>query len=134
MTIEDMVLELWNREKIRELTYAYGLAIESQDAERMASLFMPDGEVDFTSVGRGVMRGHDAIKAFYATTWPLEVKPFFTNHMIKLDGDRASGICSAFGARSGPTSATAPTKVASHASTTPSLSARTKRSMSDAVV
>jgi uncharacterized protein (TIGR02246 family) len=94
MTHEEMVRELWDREKIRELTYAYGLAIEDQDGERMAGLFTPDGSVDFSSLGRGVISGRDAINAFYTSTWPLEVKPFFTNHVITIDGDRASGICS----------------------------------------
>ena len=76
MTHEEMVQELWDREKIRELTYEYGLAIEAQDAERMASLFTETGSVDFSSLGKGVIRGHDALKAFYTTTWPLKVKPF----------------------------------------------------------
>lgn len=94
MTYEQMVQQLWDREKIRELTYEYGLAIEAQDEERMASLFTADGAVDFSSLGKGVIQGHAALKEFYRFTWPLKVKPFFTNHMIKLDGDRASGICS----------------------------------------
>lgn len=94
MTLEEMVHELWNREKIRELTYEYGLAVEAKDADRMAALFVEDGSVDFTSLGRGVIRGHQALKEFYRSTWPLEVKPFFTNHMIKIDGDHASGFCS----------------------------------------
>jgi ketosteroid isomerase-like protein len=94
MNLEQMVQELWDREKIRELTYEYGLAIEAQDEIRMAALFTQDGAVDFSSLGRGVIRGHEALKAFYRETWPLKVKPFFTNHVIKLDGDRATGICS----------------------------------------
>jgi len=94
MTLEQMVRNLWDREQIRELTYAYGLAIEAQDAARMASLFTADGAVDFTSLGRGVMRGHAEIMAFYRSLWALDVKPFFTNHVIEVDGDRASGICS----------------------------------------
>jgi hypothetical protein len=94
MTQEQMVQELWDREKIRELTYEYGLAIEAQDAERMANLFTETGSVDFSSLGKGVITGHEALKAFYTSTWPLKVKPFFTNHMIKLAGDRASGFCS----------------------------------------
>ena len=94
MTHEEMVQELWDREKIRELTYEYGLAIEAQDAERMASLFTETGSVDFSSLGKGVIRGHDALKAFYTTTWPLKVKPFFTNHIIRITSDRATGICS----------------------------------------
>ena len=94
MTLEAMVQELWDREKIKELTYEYGLAIEAQDAERMASLFTQDGSVDFSSLGRGVITGSDALKEFYRSTWPLKVKPFFTNHIIRIQGNRATGICS----------------------------------------
>ena len=94
MNQEALLRELLDREQIRELTYAYGLAIEDQDAERMANLFTTDGSVDFTSMGRGVITGRDAIKAFYPATWPLRVRPFFTNHVINIDGDDATGICS----------------------------------------
>ncbi len=91
---EAMVQELWDREKIRELTYQYGLSIELQDEDRMAALFVEDGVADFSQLGRGEIRGHAALREFYRTTWPLEVKPFFTNHIIEIDGDRATGICS----------------------------------------
>ena len=91
---EAMVQELWDREKIRELTYQYGLSIELQDEDRMAALFTEDGVADFSQLGRGEIRGHQALREFYRTTWPLEVKPFFTNHIIEIDGDRATGICS----------------------------------------
>jgi ketosteroid isomerase-like protein len=94
MKIEDMVQELWDREKIKELTYKYGLAIEAQDADRMANLFTEDGSVDFSSLGRGVIKGHQDLKEFYRSTWPLKVKPFFTNHVIQINGNRATGICS----------------------------------------
>ena len=94
MTHEEMVQELWDREKIKELTYNYGLAIEAQDADRLVSLFTENAAVDFSSLGRGVIQGHETMKEFYAATWPLNVKPFFTNHMIHIDGDRASGWCS----------------------------------------
>ncbi len=49
MKLEEMVQELWDREKIKELTYQYGLAIEAQDENRMANLFTEDGSVDFSS-------------------------------------------------------------------------------------
>jgi ketosteroid isomerase-like protein len=94
MTHEEMVEELWNREMIKELTYEYGLAIEAQDIERLVGLFTPTGSVDFSSLGRGVVEGPEALKEFYPATWPLEVKPFFTNHMIRIDGDSATGFCS----------------------------------------
>ena len=94
MTTDEMVNELWQREMIRELTYEYGLAIEAQDIERLVGLFTSDGSVDFSSLGRGVIRGHEALREFYVQTWPLQVKPFFTNHVIRINGDLASGICS----------------------------------------
>lgn len=92
--LRQKVEELWDREQIKELTYAYGRCIERQDAEGMAQLFTADGEIDFTSLGRGVHRGHEAIRAFYTSTWPLRIKPFFTNHVITFHGSgRASGTC-----------------------------------------
>lgn len=94
MKLEEMVQELWDREKIKELTYEYGLAIEAQDEERMVNLFTEDGSVDFSSLGRGVTKGRPALKEFYRATWPLRVKPFFTNHVIRIKGDRATGTCS----------------------------------------
>ncbi len=94
MTLEAMVQELWDREKIRELTYQYGLAIEAQDEARMAGLFTPDGAVDFSALGRGIIRGRDAIAEFYRSTWPLRIKPFFTNHVMRIEGNRATGACS----------------------------------------
>jgi len=94
MKLEEMVQELWDREQIKELTYEYGLAIESQDAERMVGLFTEDGTVDFSSLGRGVITGRNALKEFYQGTWPLRVKPFFTNHIIRIQGNHATGTCS----------------------------------------
>ncbi|MGE0682170.1 MAG: nuclear transport factor 2 family protein [Candidatus Binatia bacterium] len=94
MKIEEMVQELWDREKIKELTYEYGLAVESQDEERMVNLFTEDGSVDFSSLGRGITKGRPALKEFYRSTWPLQVKPFFTNHVIRINGTSATGICS----------------------------------------
>jgi len=94
MKLEEMVQELWDREKIKELTYQYGLAIEAQDVDRMTNLFTDDGSVDFSSLGRGVIKGHQNLKDFYRGTWPLKVKPFFTNHVIQINGNQATGVCS----------------------------------------
>ena len=85
---------LWAREMIKELTYAYGRCIERQDAEGMAQLFTENGQVDFSDLDRGVHTGHAAISAFYTTTWPLRVRPFFSNHVIELLGEgKARGTC-----------------------------------------
>jgi hypothetical protein len=88
-----MVEELWSREQIKELTHRYGLCIEQQDAGQMANLFTEDATIDFSALGRGIMRGRRAIKEFYESTWPLRVKPFFTNHIIRIQGTSATGMC-----------------------------------------
>ncbi len=99
MTFETMVQELWDREKIKELTHEYGLAIEAQDVERMANLFIPTGSVDFSSLDRGIIHRHASIKAFYPATRPLNVKPFFTNHIIRINGQRKYIIPRGFGSK-----------------------------------
>ena len=93
-SLEEKVEELWNREQIRSLTYAYGECLLRRDAEGMARLFTEDGSVDFTALGWGIRRGTEEIVTFYSGTWPLRVKPFFTNHYVEfLDRTRARGWC-----------------------------------------
>jgi hypothetical protein len=75
-SLEEKVEELWSREQIKSLTYVYGECIVRRDAEAMANLFVPEAVVDFTQLGAGVHRGREAIKKFYETTWPGQVKPF----------------------------------------------------------
>ena len=91
VTTEEMVQELWDREQIKELTYRYGLAIEAQDEEAMADLFVEDGSVDFSALDMGVSKGRAAIRDFYRTTWTIRMKPFFTNHLLQVQGNRATG-------------------------------------------
>src|SRR5262249_46608402 len=76
-SLEEKVEELWSREQIKSLTYAYGQCIVRRDAEAMANLFVPEAVVDFTQLGAGVHPEREAIKKFYETTWPARVKPFF---------------------------------------------------------
>ena len=92
--LERKVNELWEKEKIRELTYRYGQTIERRDEEAMSRLYTEDGTVDFSETGLGVHRGRANIKDFYATTWTQRVKAFFTNHLIEIIDDRhARGVC-----------------------------------------
>ena len=65
----------------------------------MANLFIPTGSVDFSSLDRGIMRGHAALKAFYPATRPLNVKPFFTNHIIRINGPRKYIVPRGFGSK-----------------------------------
>ena len=93
-SLEEKVQELWDREQIKSLTYAYGQCLEKMDSDALSKLFTEDGAMDFTSVGWGVKQGRQAIKEFYPTTWPQRVKPFFTNHYIEFDDpNHAHGWC-----------------------------------------
>jgi hypothetical protein len=93
-SLEEKVEELWNREQIRSLTYAYGECLFRRDLDALLKLFTKDGVVDFSYLGWGVHKGHDAIKQFYTGTLSHRVKPFFTNHYIEfLDKNRARGWC-----------------------------------------
>jgi hypothetical protein len=93
-SLEEKVDELWSREQIKGLTYAYGECILARDERAMANLFTEDGAADFSALGWGIHRGRDAIARHYAGTWPQRVRPFFTNHFIEfIDKDHAKGWC-----------------------------------------
>jgi len=77
-SLEEKVQELWDREQIKSLTYAYGHWLEKMDSEALSRLFTEDGAMDFSSVGWGIKKGRPAIEDFYPTTWDQRVKPFFT--------------------------------------------------------
>ncbi|MGC2282125.1 MAG: nuclear transport factor 2 family protein, partial [Candidatus Acidiferrales bacterium] len=64
-SFEEKVEELWNREQIRSLTYAYGECVLRRDAEGMAKLFTEDGSADFSLLGWGIQKGREDIKKFY---------------------------------------------------------------------
>lgn len=93
-SLEEKVEELWNRERIKSLTYAYGECILRRDARGMANLFTEDGSVDFSSLNRGIHTGREAIARHYSSTWESRVRPFFTNHYIEfIDQTHARGWC-----------------------------------------
>ena len=93
-SLEQKIEELWNREQIKSLTYAYGECIFRRDAEGLAKLFTEDGAVDFSALGQDVHRGRAALAEFYGRGWARRIRPFFTNHYIEFHApDRASGWC-----------------------------------------
>ena len=91
-TLEERVRAIEDREAIRELTARYcQLAVEG-DAEDVVSLFTEDGVLDF---GEIVEQGRERLVALYRESFQA-VRPIPTvhNHMVELDGDRATGFCS----------------------------------------
>jgi uncharacterized protein (TIGR02246 family) len=79
-------------EAIRRLTHEYSRAVDSSRLEDVVALFTADAEWDVTDFGMEVVRGAEAIRAFYAglienTTHRCHLA---LNHIIDVDGDTAS--------------------------------------------
>lgn len=100
---------LLDKDEIRELVFMYPHRILAHDWRGIAELFTEDGVLDYSPVAvlarpaqatrealdagsNLIYTGRDAIAEFIAVMGRLEVKVFFTNHVIRVDGDAAVGI------------------------------------------
>ncbi len=83
----DDLAMLVEKEQIRELTARYAWFATQGDAASIIDLFAPDGS--FEVVGESPAAGHDGLRAFYQIG-PGLVHPMLGNHLIELDGDRAT--------------------------------------------
>ena len=95
-TLDRQVQELTDREAIKELTarYAHGIALGHGAA--VASLFTDDGvfTTRFNDDEAPIMlNGRKAIDDFYARIEPNTALPCVHNHIIRVDGDTATGTC-----------------------------------------
>jgi ketosteroid isomerase-like protein len=90
--LEATVRELSDLEAIRNLARRYAHCVWQKDLAGAAALFTEDGEMD--TGDRPVMKGRSAILESYTQLMGDAVfHPFVHNHLIELDGDRASGTC-----------------------------------------
>ncbi|GER22307.1 hypothetical protein NCCP1664_08040 [Zafaria cholistanensis] len=79
-------------EAIRRLTHEYSWAVDNARLDDIVALFAEDAEWDVTAFGMEVVRGTEAIRAFYTglienTTHRCHLA---LNHRIDVDGDTAA--------------------------------------------
>ena len=101
---------LADKDEIRELAFLYAHRIAAEDWSGMADLFTEDGILDYSDVATFarpakataaqrsggaplVFVGRAAIREFVPGIGRLEVKVFFANHVIRVTGQEAVGIC-----------------------------------------
>jgi hypothetical protein len=100
--LEKMVLDLRDREAIRDLRYRYHEYVNEGRFGDIPGLFTADGELDFAHLGKA--NGSAEIARFFgalgSTPAPGEknrpritwVKQFIHNHTIQLNGDHGQGF------------------------------------------
>jgi ketosteroid isomerase-like protein len=95
-TLEQQVRELADKEEIRELTAKYAHWVGCGDGPKVPSLFTDDGAFSNRVIGQAPtieVRGRKQIDEFYAGLKKGMALPCIHNHIINLDGDKASGTC-----------------------------------------
>jgi SnoaL-like domain len=99
--LEAKVLELTDREAIRDLRYRYHEYVNEGKFAQIPALFTDDGELDFAHLGKA--KGPDELKRFFGAlnesraeagnrpriTW---VKQFIHNHIVHVRGDTGDGF------------------------------------------
>ncbi len=100
--LEAKVLELSERDAIRDLRFRYHECINEAKMADISDLFTEDGELEFGHLGNA--KGREQINSFFSglagtpskTGEPprrrlYRVKQFIHNHVIRLHGDTADG-------------------------------------------
>lgn len=86
------IRRLEDLEEIRDLRRRYHFYINEGRYSDMPDLFTSDAVIDFGSVGKAT--GSDGIRDFYLGAGKSldMIVQFIHNHMVEVDGDRASGV------------------------------------------
>lgn len=95
MTPEELahtVRELADKEAIRDLACRYAHYVWHHDADSITALFTDDGEMD-TSLEPPIQGREALAEAFQRLIGNADFQPFVHNHVVELDGDRATGTC-----------------------------------------
>lgn len=92
--VSDPVAQLVDREAIKALTHAYGLALDTFDVDATVAIWIDDGVFDCSAFGLGLLEGQDALRAFFVHNQQAMDNQIhlFANHIIEFDGpDEAHG-------------------------------------------
>ncbi len=91
-SLEAEVRRLSDLEAIRDLARRYAHCVWTRDVPGAADLFTTDGCMDTGT--QPPIRGREALLASYQNLLgPAVFEPFVHNHVIRLDGERATGTC-----------------------------------------
>ena len=90
--LEARVRELEDREELRALRCEYHEYINQSRFDEIPGLFTEDGEMDFGYLGKG--KGREELARVFANAPNLLqfVKQFIHNHVVSVEGDRATGV------------------------------------------
>jgi ketosteroid isomerase-like protein len=89
---EALIRRLADLEAIRDLARRYAHCVWQRDVKGAIDLFTDDGVMD--TGDRPAIRGRAALlEAYQAMVGGAELHPFVHNHVVELEGDRATGTC-----------------------------------------
>ena len=90
-TPDALLRALADKEEIRDLPRRYAHCVWQEDADGAIDLFADDGEMN---IGAQMIRGRAALlEAYRSMLAGRGLQPFVHNHVVEIDGDRASGTC-----------------------------------------
>jgi len=92
--LERKVQELQDRNEIEQLRFKYHVAVNDKRPDAIKDLFVEDGVVDLPD-GLGAASGPTEIGALFEKLlleYAPFVKHFIHNHVIEINGDRATGF------------------------------------------
>ncbi len=92
MSLADDVRRLQDLEAIRDLARLYAHCVWTRDVPGAVALFTADGVMD--PGNQPPIHGREALLASYQKMLGASIfQPFVHNHVIRLDGERATGVC-----------------------------------------